>query len=74
MTDHVLALDVGGTKIAAGLVDAQGSVVRRAVRPTPAHDAELAWQAVADLVTEVLDGAVPSAVGIGSAGPVDTDA
>ncbi|HTI22075.1 MAG TPA: ROK family protein [Kutzneria sp.] len=74
MTDHVLALDVGGTKIAAGLVDAQGSVLRRAVRPTPAHDAELAWQAVADLVAEVLDGTVPSAVGIGSAGPVDTEA
>jgi glucokinase len=74
VTDHVLALDVGGTKIAAGLVDAQGSVLRRAVRPTPAHDAELAWQAVADLVAEVLDGTVPSAVGIGSAGPVDADA
>ena len=74
MSDHVLALDVGGTKIAAGLVDAQGSVLRRAVRPTPAHDAELAWQAVADLVAEVLDGTVPSAVGIGSAGPVDTEA
>jgi glucokinase len=74
VTDHVLALDVGGTKIAAGLVDARGSVQRRAVRPTPAHDAELAWQAVADLVAEVLDGAAPSAVGIGSAGPVDTDA
>ncbi|MFC0546267.1 ROK family protein [Kutzneria chonburiensis] len=74
MTDHVLALDVGGTKIAAGLVDAQGSVLRRSVRPTPAHDAELAWQAVADLVAEVLDGTVPSAVGIGSAGPVDAEA
>jgi len=74
VSDHVLALDVGGTKIAAGLVDAQGSVLRRAVRPTPAHDAELAWQAVADLVAEVLDGTVPSAVGIGSAGPVDTEA
>lgn len=74
MTDHVLALDVGGTKIAAGLVDSRGAVLRRAVRPTPAHDAELAWQAVADLVAEVLDGTVPSAVGIGSAGPVDADA
>jgi glucokinase len=74
VADHVLALDVGGTKIAAGLVDAQGSVLRRAVRPTPAHDAELAWQAVADLVAEVLDGTVPSAIGIGSAGPVDAEA
>ncbi|QUQ70115.1 ROK family protein [Kutzneria sp. CA-103260] len=79
MTDHVLALDVGGTKIAAGLVDSRGAVLRRAVRPTPAHDAELAWQAVAGLVAEVLDGTVPSdidirAVGIGSAGPVDADA
>jgi glucokinase len=74
VSDHVLALDVGGTKIAAGVVSSGGTVLRRAVRPTPAHDAELAWTSVAELVDEVLAGAVPAAVGIGSAGPVDTGA
>jgi glucokinase len=71
VTDLVLALDVGGTKIAAGLVDSTGSVLRSATRPTPARDAELAWAAVEETVLEVLDGTTPSAVGIGSAGPVD---
>ncbi|MBA8929378.1 glucokinase [Kutzneria viridogrisea] len=72
MTDHVLALDIGGTKIAAGLVDSAGSVLRSAVRPTPALDGELAFTAVREAVAEVLDGESPSAVGIGCAGPVDT--
>ena len=35
MTDDTLALDVGGTKIAAGLVDADGTLVHRAQQPTP---------------------------------------
>lgn len=71
VTDHVLALDVGGTKIAAGLVDSTGAVLRHAVRPTPAQDTELAWTAVEETIHEVLDGVTPSAVGIGCAGPVD---
>ena len=31
---HVIAVDLGGTKLAAGLVDRDGAVVRRAVEPT----------------------------------------
>ena len=34
MTDLALAVDIGGTKMAAGLVDRDGSLVERAVRPT----------------------------------------
>ncbi|MFA7513787.1 MAG: ROK family protein, partial [Mycolicibacterium vanbaalenii] len=40
MNDLVLALDIGGTKIAAGLVDADGALVHRAQQPTPDGDAE----------------------------------
>ena len=38
MADRILALDIGGTKIAAGLVDADGTLVRewRKVR-VPGH-------------------------------------
>ena len=36
----VLALDVGGTKIAVGLVDADGTLVHREQLPTPDGDAE----------------------------------
>ncbi|MGG7613152.1 ROK family protein, partial [Streptomyces sp. ZG43] len=35
-TDLTAALDIGGTKIAAALVDREGRIVRRAQRPTPA--------------------------------------
>ena len=35
---HVLAIDIGGTKLAAALVDEDGSVLRSATRPTPRED------------------------------------
>ncbi|WNV91320.1 ROK family protein [Umezawaea sp. Da 62-37] len=71
MTDVVLALDVGGTKIAAGLVDRDG-VVSRAVRvATPVGEAEETWAAVASAVDEVLRGDTVAGVGIACAGPVD---
>lgn len=71
--DLTLALDVGGTKIAAGLVDADGSLVQRAQRPTPDGDAETVWDAVAALLSETLAAADRSvtAVGVASAGPID---
>ncbi|MDG4663883.1 ROK family protein [Mycobacterium sp. 236(2023)] len=73
MSELILALDVGGTKIAAGLVDADGTLVHRAQRPTPDGDAETVWAAVRSLLSETLaaaDGPV-SAAGIASAGPID---
>lgn len=68
MTDLVLALDFGGTKIAAALVDPRGSVVRSARVPTPTDP----WDAVVSLVSSVVDGVSVAGVGIASAGPVDT--
>ncbi|MEZ0383938.1 ROK family protein [Mycobacterium sp. pW045] len=73
----VLALDVGGTKIAAGLVDADGALTYTAVRPTRGdQDAEVVWAVVAELLDDVLAkaGGRVGAVGIGSAGPVDVNA
>jgi glucokinase len=74
MAGLTLCLDIGGTKIAAGLADPGGALVHTAVRPTPAGAAaEEVWAAVAAIIAEVLgvaDGAV-TAVGIASAGPID---
>ncbi|ALG14350.1 ROK family protein [Kibdelosporangium phytohabitans] len=67
----VLALDVGGTKIAAGVVDGRGEILARATRPTPLHDAGEAWQAVLDVSAEVLDGRTINGVGVACAGPVN---
>ena len=57
MADLALAVDIGGTKMAAGLVALDGSLVERAMRPTRASwgpdDAEDLWSDLAGLVEEV---------------------
>lgn len=73
----ILALDVGGTKIAAGLVDPDGSLIYTATLPTRAAEGtEVVWAVVAELIGNVLQraGGRVDAVGIGSAGPIDVAA
>ncbi|MCS6710489.1 ROK family glucokinase [Brachybacterium sp. EF45031] len=66
-----IGVDIGGTKIAAGLVDEDGRLLARAQRTTPATDPELIEAAVADAVTELRQGRVVGAIGVGAAGFVD---
>lgn len=69
-----LGLDIGGTKIAAALVDSVGTLVHTAVRPTPnPAPADDVWDVVHALIAEAVRaaGAPIAAVGIASAGPVD---
>ncbi|MET7368263.1 ROK family protein [Streptomyces sp. NPDC005566] len=77
-TDLVVALDIGGTKIAGALVDGGGTLLLRAQRPTPAReDAETVMGAVSEVLSELRASTLwnrVSAVGIGSAGPVDASA
>ncbi|MFI1963454.1 ROK family protein [Streptomyces pathocidini] len=76
--DLVAALDIGGTKIAGALVDGTGRLLARAQRPTPAReDGDTVMAAVAAVLGELAQDArwsAASAVGIGSAGPVDASA
>lgn len=79
MSEQVLAVDIGGTKIAVALVDDQGAVRTDAVHPTPrSTDADEVFAPAAAAIREVLaDHPADSPalrVGIGSAGPVDTPA
>ena len=72
-----LALDIGGTKIAAGLVDPVGSLVHAVKLPTPNHlGAEEVWATVQDVITQTIAvaGGGVDAVGIASAGPIDVEA
>lgn len=71
--DVALALDIGGTKIAAALVDGDGTLVHHARLPTPDGDAEAVWTVVDTLVTEALAaaGGHVRGVGIACAGPID---
>ncbi|MGI9063131.1 MAG: ROK family protein [Pseudonocardiaceae bacterium] len=61
----VLALDVGGTKIAAALVDG-GRVLRHVQRPTGDP-----WATVVAVLDEARDGRPVRGVGIGCGGPLD---
>jgi len=67
---HVLAVDIGGTKVAAGVVDEAGALRRRASRPTPVGaGAEAVLRAVLDAVDEVRRGD-ELACGVGCGGPM----
>ncbi len=68
--DTVLALDVGGTKLAAGVVGANGAVLARAACPTPrGADGELVLEALLGIAAEVRAGE-EVACGVGSGGPM----
>ncbi|MCX4986710.1 ROK family protein [Streptomyces sp. NBC_00572] len=71
----VVALDIGGTKIAGALVDGEGRIRVRSQRPTPAReDGETVMGAVEDVLADLAASPLweaAGAVGIGSAGPVD---
>ncbi|MFK3732265.1 ROK family protein [Streptomyces sp. NPDC088090] len=66
----VAGIDIGGTKTAAGLVDASGTLHTRRTVPTPAADGPAAVVAAAVRAVREL-GEPVAAVGVGSAGVVD---
>jgi glucokinase len=68
----IAALDVGGTKLDAGVVLADGTVIARRRAPTSGADAEGLFASAAGLLDGVLadSGARPSAVGVGCGGPM----
>jgi glucokinase len=71
----VLAVDVGGTKLAVALVDVSGRAYRVRRAPTPAGpraDAETIWAALDGLLDALLaeDGPPPEGVGVGCGGPM----
>jgi len=73
----VLAVDIGGTKFAAGVVDAAGRVLASARIPTPqSPDAEVLFAALRALIEGVRADAIaagapsPHGIGVGTGGPM----
>ena len=66
-----IGVDVGGTKIAAGVVDEKGAIVEIVKRPTPAANASGTIDVISEAVNELLGRHEVEAVGIGAAGFVD---
>lgn len=80
MTDLAVGVDIGGTKIAAGLVDDTGAVLHGTVRDTPDRTTEpsvvegLIIEAVQELLGWAADrGRAVAGVGVGAAGFVSAD-
>ncbi len=65
-------IDVGGTKIAGGVVDEQGKILATARRESPATDTDAIERAIEDLVAELRVDHDIVAVGVGAAGFVDS--
>ncbi|MCW2539761.1 MAG: glucokinase, partial [Frankiales bacterium] len=68
-----IGVDIGGTKVAAGVVDAAGRILDSTRRPTPSHDVSDTERAIADAVNELAARHDVSAVGIGAAGWIGSD-
>jgi glucokinase len=66
-----IGVDVGGTKVAAGVVDETGQIVEKLKRDTPAAHPESTIDVIAGAVNELQARHEVNAVGIGAAGFVD---
>jgi glucokinase len=66
-----VGVDIGGTKVAGGVVDAVGRVLARARRMTPFRDPALVEGTIVEVVDELRGAHDVVAVGIGAAGFVD---
>lgn len=76
MTSATIGVDIGGTKVAAGLVDVHGRVLAREDAPTPSTSPEKVVDVVGTVVARLVDAAgtdTVSALGIGAAGFVDRE-
>ena len=76
--DPILAIDIGGTKLAAGIVVGE-DLVRSRRTPTEGADGEALFATLTALAAEVVDehvadgGRPPTVVGVGCGGPMEPD-
>ena len=66
-----IGVDIGGTKVAAGVVDADGRILARLRRDTPAQDPGRTEDVIAECIRELAADHEVEAVGLGAAGFVD---
>ena len=70
---HSIGIDIGGTKIAAGLVSPDGELSQLIKVPSPASDPDLMTKTVVDLINQLAKGQEIEAVGIAAAGFIDSE-
>jgi glucokinase len=67
---HAIGVDLGGTKILAGVVTRSGELLRRHERPTPKDSQESVIRELQAAVAELMDDEV-AAIGVGVPAPID---
>ena len=67
----IIGVDIGGTKVAAGVVDERGTIVATTHRDTPADDVSRIEDAIVAAVRELTSKYDVDAVGVGAAGFID---
>jgi glucokinase len=67
---HAIGVDLGGTKILAGVVTRSGELVRRHERPTPKDSQDSVIRELQAAVAELMDDEV-AAIGVGVPAPID---
>lgn len=65
---HALGVDIGGTKIAAGVVDDDGTILAQVRKPTDPQDAGNIDRAIAEAYRELAGSYEISAIGLAAAG------
>jgi glucokinase len=70
VADLAIGIDVGGTKIAAGVIDREGKILRRVERPTPT-DSRDEFLSVLDEIVDELRGDGIEAIGFGLPSTID---
>src|SRR3712207_7124315 len=70
---YAVGVDIGGSKVAAGVVDDHGTVVEKVRLPSPKTDPVALREAVQTLVGELRSRHEVTAVGVGAAGFVSAD-
>jgi glucokinase len=68
--DTALAVDIGGTKLAAGLVTAEGEVVASATAPSLVDDGERLFSVLLAVVESVMGNGEMVVCGVGCGGPM----
>src|SRR4029077_296787 len=70
VTERAIGIDVGGTKIAAGVIDRDGQILNRVERPTPTESRE-EFLELLDEIVDQLRGDGVAAIGFGLPSTID---
>jgi glucokinase len=73
LVPYSIGVDIGGTKVAAGVVDGQGNIIERRHAATPSHSPIAVEDTIMSVVGQLRERHRVETVGIGAAGWVDTD-